>query len=402
MGRANGSSPSSLSEEDIVKELENGEEDIAHTFEEDDILDTSNESLIVDDEISIHPRHSPRGPSKVERKCSETQENVNGEREAYKKKEPKNKAPKMTNEQLGKIELRNYKSRKKKKKRFSSCSEGGTSFSENIDECVLNVVSEDVFSLSSIESIKNKYSKMNQKAKASEKGQNLHALLCRAKILDSAGSSEEFSNSSCEDFVSYKHDKSHAEKGTPEAIADNASDNERLNEIPSTLERRCTDNYGTATSCTDTTDSGVEVDHKPQRKRKTLLQEDHNEEDEEIDEDLPLRSLRVRKKKESKWSLREKGAKEEHREDEIEENLIPRCLSTPKKKESHELLGNGDTNDEHINDSIISEVEYNEENGKVSKRDQRARRKKENNWSLRDISTNENCVGIKLSCTEEE
>ena len=71
------------------------------------------------------------------------------------------------------------------------------------------------------------FTKMNQKAKASEKGQNLHALLCRAKILDSAGSSEEFSNSSCEDFVSYKHDKGHTEKGTPQAIADNASDNER-------------------------------------------------------------------------------------------------------------------------------------------------------------------------------
>ena len=57
-------------------ENDNNEEELEPT----DVLDTSNESLIVDDEITIHPRHSPRvgggGRKKKygERKWSETAE----------------------------------------------------------------------------------------------------------------------------------------------------------------------------------------------------------------------------------------------------------------------------------------------------------------------------------------
>jgi len=148
---------------------ESSDQDICHDFA-NDILDTSRESVEVDDEISINPKHIPE-------KITRSPKDSHLKPEKWK-----------------------YKTRKKRKKsvhteiKYSS----SVNVSSMIEKRVLNVVEEsssvDNSNDLDLQSIRTKYIKMNKVARQSEYGKQLYKIIFGGK-LDSAGNSETQSSS---------------------------------------------------------------------------------------------------------------------------------------------------------------------------------------------------------------
>ena len=152
-------------------------DDCGHNFE-NDVLDTSRDSVEVDDEISINPKD-------IQEKITNTPKDSHLKLEKWK-----------------------YKTRKKRKK-SEDCSEdlldhdtsSGISMEDAMKKRVVNVVEE--FTSSSVDNsvdldlrkIRMKYVKMNKTARESKLGKSYFNLLNGQKPLDSAGNSENHSSS---------------------------------------------------------------------------------------------------------------------------------------------------------------------------------------------------------------
>ena len=154
---------------------ESSDQDICHDFE-NDVLDTSRESVEVDDEISINP-------SLMSEKVTRTPKDSHLKTEKWK-----------------------YKTRKKRKKSEENCDKYSRSVDDvnaMIEKRVVNVVEEPSSVDNSVDidlqAIRTKYIKMNKAARQSENGKRLYKILYGSQKLDSAGNSENQSNSSSEE-----------------------------------------------------------------------------------------------------------------------------------------------------------------------------------------------------------
>jgi len=154
---------------------ESSDQDICHDFE-NDVLDTSRESVEVDDEISINP-------GLISEKVTRSPKDSHLKTEKWK-----------------------YKTRKKRKK-SENCDNKYSTTVEDVntmnEKRVVNVVEEPSSVDNSVDldlqALRTKYIKMNKVARQSEKGKKLYKILYGSHKLDSAGNSENHSNSSSED-----------------------------------------------------------------------------------------------------------------------------------------------------------------------------------------------------------
>ena len=143
----------------------------------------------------------------------------------------------------------------------------------------VNVV--DNHDLSNMESIRNKYVNVKRNARMTEGGRRLRGILDRSNVLDSVGSSEELSPSSCEDFLSFKRglykepfdqgSSASSRRESPNSnkerfdhlkeanfleFQENSSDDRRLKDVPSIASQRIRKRIGI--DAIEVSDSGSE------------------------------------------------------------------------------------------------------------------------------------------------
>jgi len=154
---------------------ESSDQDICHDFE-NDVLDTSRESVEVDDEISINPNLIPE---KVTRSPKDS--HLKPEKWKYKTRKKRKKSENSDNKYSGSVDDVNAMI----EKRVVHVVEETSSVDNSVDL--------------DLQAIRTKYIKMNKTARQSDNGKRLYKILHGIQKLDSAGNSENHSNSSSED-----------------------------------------------------------------------------------------------------------------------------------------------------------------------------------------------------------